>query len=110
MAHEQYQELIQILHDCVSECNHCFDACLREEDGKMMAQCIRLDRECADICALLEQAIARNSPFVPELAKVCAIVCEACGDECEKHSEHHEHCRRCAEACRRCEKACRSVA
>ena len=35
MAHEQHQELIQALHDCAAECNHCFDACLQEEDVKM---------------------------------------------------------------------------
>lgn len=110
MAHEKHQELIQALHDCSAECNHCFDACLQEEDVKMMAQCIRLDRECADICALLEQAISRNSPFVSELAAVCAKICDACGDECAKHADHHDHCRRCAEACRRCAEACRSIA
>ncbi|WP_425331157.1 four-helix bundle copper-binding protein [Jeotgalibacillus proteolyticus] len=44
--------------------NHCFDACLREENVEMVRECIRLDRECVDICAFPEQAIARNSPFV----------------------------------------------
>lgn len=109
IVHEQHQELIQILHACAVECNHCFDACLQEEDVKMVAQCIRLDRECADICSFLEQAITRNSPFVSELASVCAKICEACGNECEKHTDHHEHCKRCAEACRRCAEACRSI-
>ncbi|TWT25985.1 four-helix bundle copper-binding protein [Planomicrobium sp. CPCC 101110] len=110
MAHEQHQELIQILHDCAAACNHCFYACLQEDDVKMMAECIRTDRECADICAFLEQAITRNSPFIAELAAVCAKVCEACGKECEKHADHHEHCRRCAEACFKCAEACRNIA
>lgn len=51
MAHEQHQQLIQTLHECMEACNHCYDACLKEEDVNMMAKCIRLDRECADICA-----------------------------------------------------------
>jgi Cys-rich four helix bundle protein (predicted Tat secretion target) len=110
MAHEQHQELIRALHDCAAECNHCFDACLQEDDVKMLAQCIRLDRECADMCAFLEHAITHNSPFVSELAAVCATICEACAEECEKHADHHEHCRRCAEACRRCAEACRNAA
>ncbi|MCP2036461.1 hypothetical protein L1279_003504 [Planomicrobium sp. HSC-17F08] len=110
MAQDQHQELIQILHDCAAACNHCFDACLQEEDVKMMVQCIRLDRECADMCAFLEQAISRNSPFVAELARVCAAICDACGDECAKHADHHDHCKQCAEACRKCAEACRNIA
>lgn len=108
MAHEQHAELIKALHDCAAACNHCFDACLQEEDVKMMAQCIRLDRECADICSYLEHAITRNSPFVSELAAVCATICEACGTECQKHD--HEHCQKCAEACFKCAEACRNAA
>lgn len=104
----QYKELLSVLHDCAASCNHCFDACLGEEDVKMMAACIRLDRECADMCSYLEQAIMRNSPFVSQLAKVCAEICEACAEECGKH--HHDHCKQCAEACRKCAKACRAIA
>lgn len=81
MAHEQHQQLLKTLHECMEACNHCFDACLKETDVKMMADCIRLDRECADMCAYLEQAITRNSAFVKELAGVCATICEACGTE-----------------------------
>lgn len=108
MQEEKHQELLHVLHECMTKCNECFDACLKEDDVKMMAKCIRLDRECADMCAYLEQAITRNSPFVKELAGVCATICEACGEECAKHS--HEHCQRCAKACFECAEACRKVA
>ena len=103
-----YQDLLQTLHDCAAASNHCFDACLQEEDVTMMKECIRLDRECADFCSYLEQAIMRNSPFVKELAAVCAEICERCAAECEHHS--HDHCQACAEACKKCAEACRSVA
>ncbi|WP_088006474.1 four-helix bundle copper-binding protein [Indiicoccus explosivorum] len=107
---QHHQELIQALHDCAAACNYCFDQCLKEDNVKMMAECIRLDRECADTCAFTEQAAMRDSSHLPQLAKFCADVCEACGDECEKHADKHEHCRRCAEACRKCAEACRNVA
>jgi hypothetical protein len=74
MSHEQHQELLQILHECMTACNHCYDACLQEDDIKMMGNCIRLDRECADICGYLEQAITRGTPFISELAAVCATI------------------------------------
>lgn len=108
MSHVQNQELIHVLHDCMAACNHCFDACLQEENVKMMAECIRLDRECADLCNFLEQALARNTPFAAALASVCATVCEACGNECKKHD--HDHCQECAKACFACAEACRKLA
>ncbi|PLR95029.1 four-helix bundle copper-binding protein [Bacillus sp. T33-2] len=108
MAHEKYCAVIEALHECMVACNHCYNACLEEEDVKMMANCIRLDRECADICAFLEQALVRGTPFAAELAAVCAKICEACGNECNKHV--HEHCKKCAEACFKCADACRILA
>lgn len=108
MAHEQHQQLIQTLHECMEACNHCYGACLREEDVSMMADCIRLDRECADICAFLEQALMRGTLFASDLAAVCAKICEACGNECQKHD--HEHCQKCAEACFKCAEACKEIA
>ncbi len=109
MAHEQHQQLIDTLHECMAACNHCYDACLGEDDVKMMAECIRLDRECADMCAYLAQSLTRNSPFSSDLAAVCAKICEACGNECKKH-DHHDHCQKCAEACFKCAEACKAVA
>lgn len=108
MAHEQHLELIQILQECMEACNHCYDACLKEDDVKMMAECIRTDRECADFCGYFAQALSRNTPFVSEQAIACAKICEACGNECKKHD--HDHCQKCAEACFKCAEACRDVA
>lgn len=108
MTKEKYESLLQTLHECMEACNHCYDACLQESEVHMMASCIRLDRECADFCGYVEQAITRKSPFIAELVAVCAIICEACGKECEKHN--HEHCQRCAEKCFQCAEACRQVA
>ncbi|MGM9923974.1 MAG: four-helix bundle copper-binding protein [Bacillus sp. (in: firmicutes)] len=108
MSHEKYQSAIEVLHECMTACNHCFDACLKEEDVKMMAKCIRLDRECADICAYLEQALGRGTAFVSELAEVCAVICEACGKECQKHD--HDHCQKCADSCFACAETCRKLA
>ncbi|TDM02533.1 four-helix bundle copper-binding protein [Macrococcus carouselicus] len=92
----------------MAACNHCFDACLNEEDVNMMKKCIRLDRECADICGYLEGALSRHSPVVKEIAEACAKICEACAEACRQHA--HDHCQRCADACAKCAEACRQVA
>ncbi|RLQ94195.1 four-helix bundle copper-binding protein [Falsibacillus albus] len=107
MSHKVYQSLIETLHDCMMACNHCYDSCLKEDDIAMMANCIRLDRECADMCGFLEQSLVRGTPFAEELASICAMICEACGNECKNHQ--HEHCQKCADACFTCAEACRKL-
>ena len=96
--------------ECLIACEMCSDACLDEHDVKMMARCIRLDRDCADACAAAVRAMARGGPLVREVCRVCADACRACAEECERHAARHEHCRICAEACRRCEAECRRMA
>ncbi|MGE6753867.1 four-helix bundle copper-binding protein [Rossellomorea sp. NPDC071047] len=108
MSHEKYQSVINALHECMVACNHCYDSCLKEEDLNMMKECIRYDRECADMCAYLEQSLVRGTPFASELAGVCAAICEACGEECKKHD--HDHCQACADACFKCAEECKKIA
>ena len=43
-------ELIKKIDICVAACNYCASACLQEEDVKMMAKCISMDMDCAEIC------------------------------------------------------------
>ena len=40
-----YEECINECLHCMEQCNRCFDDCLKEDDTKMMAECIRLDRD-----------------------------------------------------------------
>lgn len=94
--------------ECQLSCNRCFDACLKEPDVKMMVNCIRLDRECADICGIAVDFAGREGTIARDILAVCAKACEACAAECEKHS-HMEHCQECARACRECARACRDL-
>jgi hypothetical protein len=75
-----------------------------------LRQCIRLNLDCADVCAatgaLGSRRTGANEATLRQLIEVCAVACRACGEECQRHARHHEHCRVCAEACRRCEQAC----
>lgn len=85
----------------------CASACLREEDVKMMSECIALDMDCAQICRVTASLMARDSQFSGSLSHACAAVCEACGDECARHQT--QHCQDCARACRLCAEACRQA-
>ena len=111
MSHRENQSLIDALNNCAAECNHCASACLDEHDVKMLARCIKLDLDCAQICTLTASLIARGSEHGNHLTKECAEVCNACAEECEKHaSMGMDHCKTCAEACRRCAEACGALA
>lgn len=108
---EQLTAVIEAASDCAAHCEACADACLEEGDPKLN-RCIRLDLDCADICAATAKVVGRagasGAPWL-ELVEVCAEACRSCAEECEQHAEMHDHCRACAEACRRCEQACREL-
>ena len=105
MAHQGHSNLINKLSNCLAACEHCANACLSEENSGNMAECIRTDRDCADLCALAIKFVSRDSAHASALVELCAEVCNACAEECGKHD--HDHCQKCAKACRECAEACR---
>lgn len=109
MPHDQFKSCIEACNECAVSCDHCAASCLQEQDVKMMAPCIALDMDCADICRLAASCMSRGSELAGAVCELCAEVCEQCGKECERHSKM-EHCRKCAEACRRCAEECRRMA
>jgi hypothetical protein len=93
-------------HACVS----CADACIGEPDPRLLARCIRMTLDCADVCQATWRMLTRQQE--PDIAMVarqldlCAYACRRAAEECEKHAKTHAHCATCGEACRWCEKAC----
>lgn len=100
------EKLVHTLGNCINHCNYCADACLDEDDVKMMVKCIRLDRACAEICSTLNQLMISGFEDVEDLVKYCAKICHMCADECSKHDA--KHCQDCAEACRQCAEECKA--
>jgi hypothetical protein len=100
---------------CSQSCTSCADACLAEEGVRELRRCIRLNLDCADVCAATARVLSRQTNFEPSLARAlleaCAEACRLCAEECEWHAEHMkmDHCRVCADACRRCERACEEM-
>ena len=110
MSHETFNACIEACNACVVACNHCAASCLQEQDVKMMARCIALDMDCAQICALAAAAMARGSEHAKAICALCADICQSCGDECAKHGNHGMvHCQECAKACLQCAKECRQM-
>ena len=108
MPHQKFASCIEACYACAEACNHCAASCLQEQDVKMMARCIALDIDCAQICELAAGAMSRASESSKAICATCAEVCQKCGDECAKHQM--EHCQQCAQSCRRCADECRKMA
>jgi hypothetical protein len=104
----RFLDCIAACNACVVACQHCASACLQEPDVKMMARCIALDMDCAQLCQVSVALMAGGSELAPEVCRVCAKACRACSGECAKHDM--DHCQQCAEACRVCAQACEAMA
>ncbi|HEV7912651.1 MAG TPA: four-helix bundle copper-binding protein [Albitalea sp.] len=108
MAHDDHRNCIAACHACADACDHCATACLNEPDPKRLGRCIELDIDCAAVCRLAAGFMARGSGYDSAVCALCAVLCEACAEECENHQ--YEHCRDCAAACRRCADECGRMA
>jgi hypothetical protein len=106
MSINKNSDLVESLQNCITACEYCADACLGEKDPSSLATCIRLDRNCADVCATALRLLIRNSGHTDSIIELCEEICSDCAEECEKHD--HDHCEDCARACRRCEEQCRN--
>lgn len=105
MHQQRNRQLLDLLNKCAIECSHCAMACLEEEDVKMLAPCVRINLDCAEICRVLATLLSRGSVHGNHLLNECAEVCTKCADECSMHTQM-EHCKVCAAICRECSSAC----
>lgn len=98
------RELAHKLAECIHTCQDCIASCLKEDDVKMMTECIRLDGECAEVCSMTLNMVHKDARFMKEALMLCKKVCMACSEECEKHP--FDHCQECNKACLACAEAC----
>ena len=104
---------IDEMYACAQACTSCADGCLAERRVTELRQCIRLNLDCADVCAatatLANRRTGSDEEVLDKMLDACITACRFCGEECQRHASHHEHCRICAEACRKCEAACQQA-
>ena len=106
-------EAIDAASACAVVCSACASACLSEPDAGQMAQCVRDDLDCADLCGVTARHLARLNASDKQLTlavlAACIEACVQCAGSCAPHRDHHEHCRLCEQACNRCEAACQAL-
>lgn len=98
---------------CQAVCSTCADACRLDPSAATLGCCIRLNQDCADLCAatarIASRALDEDTDVLRMLVQLCARVCASCAAECRAHADAFEPCRICAEVCERCENACHDL-
>jgi hypothetical protein len=110
-------EISSEMRECIEQCLDCHKVCTeaashvlhgdsKHSEGTHLAALL----DCAQICLVNADFMARRSPHHAALVQACADICEACADLCEQHADKDGMMRRCAEICRECEQSCRQMA
>ena len=105
------------MSECVNDCFNCHRICTEtvahvlhggghHSEGKHLVALL----DCAQMCALSADFMARRSPHHEHIRGECAEICRACAMLCEEHADADGQMKRCAEACRRCAAGCESMA
>lgn len=108
MPHQQFQSCLAACNACAIACDRCVAAGLQEDDVKSVAGCLAMSIDCAALCRVAADAVARNSELARRICEACADICDACAEECGQHEM--DYCQACAAACRRCASECRKMA
>ncbi len=103
----QYRPYIEACVEAMNACNMSYVSNLKQYDLEKLGDCIRINRDCAEVCAFTIQALSQGNTFASEIAGLCAKACEACVEVCGRHQQ--SHCHDCVEACRRCAELCREL-
>lgn len=86
----QTPEQQKMLDDCIARCME--SARLSEKCARVccmlgntaLSPCIKLCRDCAEICFLDAKFMLRETPFHFHACALCAEICAACATECDK--------------------------
>lgn len=102
---------IEACFACVETCTACADACLAEKDVARLIVCIRLNHDCAAVCASTGSILSRTNKvghrqLLEAQLTTCIAFARACAAECLRHADMHRHCEICAKACQHCVDAC----
>jgi hypothetical protein len=106
----EMQRCIQLCQDCHARCvqliNHCLTVGGRHADPAH----IRLLTDCAQLCTVTADFMARNSAFHDRTCALCVELCRRCAESCEQVAGNDQLVKQCAELCRRCAESCDRMA
>ncbi|MGD9920428.1 MAG: four-helix bundle copper-binding protein [Pseudorhodoplanes sp.] len=102
---------IEACFACVETCTACADACLAEKGVASLIVCIRLNHDCAAVCAATGSILSRankvgHRQLLEAQLTTCIAFARTCAAECQRHADMHKHCEICAKACQHCVESC----
>lgn len=107
---EEMQRCIQLCHDCHVTCIQMIDHCLKLGSRQAAPDHIRLLMDCAQMCTITADFMARASSFHDRMCRLCAELCRSCADSCIGVAGDDQTVKQCAELCHRCAESCDRMA
>ena len=107
---EEMQRCIQLCQDCHARCIQLIDHCLTIGGRSAAPAHIRLLMDCAQLCTVTADFMARASSFHDRTCTLCAELCRRCAENCEHVAGSDQLITQCAELCRRCAESCDRMA
>jgi hypothetical protein len=106
----EMQRCIQICQDCHTSCIQLISHCLAAGGRHAAPAHIRLLMDCAQLCTVTADFMARTSVFHDRTCTLCAELCRRCAESCEQIAGEDQLVKQCAELCRRCAESCERMA
>lgn len=103
----EMQDCMDACHQCHMTClsmamNHCLEVGGRHAEPRH----IKIMLDCAQICSVAMDFMARGSEHHRHICRECAEICRACAASCEGLDGMED----CVQACIRCAEACDKMA
>jgi hypothetical protein len=98
------KEVIHLLTECAITCERCVSLCMNEDDPSLMAKCIKLNLDCADMCLHTIKSTTSNFLLVRNSLAAVKELCQKCAQEYRKFKI--DYCQACADICERCAAEC----
>lgn len=100
------QACIDLCLKCHVTCLSMIDHCLKVGGPHAAPGHLRLMLDCAQICAMTADFMARGSEHHAHMCRECAEICDACALSCKGLAGMES----CIAACQACAKSCREMA
>lgn len=107
---EEMHRCIQLCQDCHARCIQLIDHCVTAGGRHANPTHLRLLMDCAQLCTVTADFMARNSAFHDRTCALCAELCRRCAESCEQIAGDDQLVKQCAELCRRCAESCDRMA
>lgn len=109
-ACEDMKHCIQLCQDCHALCIQLIGHCLQLGGRHAAPDHIRLLMDCAQMCTITADYMARGSSFHDRTCGLCSEICRLCAESCEQVQGEDQLVKQCAEMCRRCAESCKRMA